>query len=95
MKKLVFAAIAAIAMVSASNVFANITTASTAAYGPNDTTAVDTVAPEQQTEPAEPTDTAASLNDSTDDTAMLMFSDSTVTDSASVLGSDSSAVAML
>lgn len=92
MKKLVFAAIAAIAMVSASNVFANVTTASTAAYGPNDTTAVDTVAPEQQAEPA---DTAASLNDSADDTAMLMFSDSTVTDSASVLGSDSSAVAML
>lgn len=92
MKKLVFAAIAAIAMVSASNVFANGATTGTAAYGPNDTTAVDTVAPEQQTEPA---DTAASLNDSTDDTALLMLSDSTVTDSASVLGSDSSAVAML
>lgn len=92
MKKLVFAAIAAIVMVSASNVFANGATASTATYGPTDTTAVDTVAPEQ---PAEPTDTTVSPNDSTDDTAMLMFSDSTATDSTSALGNDSSAVAML
>ena len=95
MKKLVFAAIAAIVMVSASNVFANGATASIATYGPTDTTAVDTVAPEQPAEPAEPADTTVSPNDSTDDTAMLMFSDSTATDSTSALGNDSSAVAML
>ena len=92
MKKLVFAAIAAIVMVSVSNVFANGAATSLPTAGPTDTTAVDTVAPEQQEEQA---DTTVSLNDSTDDTAMLMFSDSTDTDSTSALSADSSAVAML
>lgn len=92
MKKLVFAAIAAIVMVSASNVFANAATASFTTAGPTDTTAVDTIAPEQQEETP---DTPATVNDSTDDTAMFMLSDSTLTDSTSALCGDSSAVAML
>lgn len=88
MKKLFFAAIAAIVMVSVSNVFANNSMSGLSSSLPQDTTTVDTVAPaEQPTEqPAEqpadaPVETEA--EDSTvsatsaDDTAMMMFSDST------------------
>ena len=91
MKKLFFAAIAAIVMVSVSNVFANNSMAGLSSSLPQDTTTVDTVAPaEQPTEqPAEqpadaPVETEA--EDSTvsatsaDDTAMMMFSDSTEVD---------------
>ena len=91
MKKLFFAAIAAIVMVSVSNVFANNSMAGLNNALPQDTTTVDTVAPaEQPTEqPAEqpadaPVETEA--EDSTvsatsaDDTAMMMFSDSTEVD---------------
>ena len=91
MKKLFFAAIAAIVMVSVSNVFANNSMSGLSTSLPQDTTTVDTVAPaEQPTEqPAEqpadaPVETEA--EDSTvsatsaDDTAMMMFSDSTEVD---------------
>ena len=91
MKKLFFAAIAAIVMVSVSNVFANNSMSGPCSSLPQDTTTVDTVAPaEQPTEqPAEqpadaPVETEA--EDSTvsatsaDDTAMMMFSDSTEVD---------------
>ena len=91
MKKLFFAAIAAIVMVSVSNVFANNSMSGLSSSLPQDTTTVDTVAPaEQPTEqPAEqpadaPVETEA--EDSTvsatsaDDTAMMMFSDSTEVD---------------
>ena len=91
MKKLFFAAIAAIVMVSVSNVFANNSMSGLSSSLPQDTTTVDTVAPaEQPTEqPAEqpadaPVETEA--EDSTvsatsaDDTAMMMSSDSTEVD---------------
>ena len=75
MRKLFFAAIAAMVMVSVSSVFANVM--------PADTTANDTVAPAQ--EPAqEPTDTAVKVNPGADDTAWLMSTDSTTVDSSSV-----------
>lgn len=90
MKKLVFAAIATFVMVSVSNVFANGSKASFNTVAPADTTVTDTVAPA-----AEPAEEQAASTDSTDDTAMLMFSDSTSTDSAVAIGGDSSAVAML
>lgn len=85
MKKLFFAAIAAIVMVSVSNVFANNSMSSLSTALPQDTTTVDTVAPAEQ--PAEtPAETPAQTEDSTvsatgaDDTAMMMFSDSTEVD---------------
>ena len=94
MKKLFFAAIAAIAaivMVSVSNVFANASMSGLSTSLPQDTTTVDTVAPAEQPadQPAEqpadaPVETEA--EDSTvsatsaDDTAMMMFSDSTEVD---------------
>ena len=85
MKKLFFAAIAAIVMVSVSNVFANNSMAGLNNALPQDTTTVDTVAPAEQ--PAEqPAETPAQTEDSTvsatsaDDTAMMMFSDSTEVD---------------
>lgn len=87
MKKLFFAAIAAIVMVSVSNVFANASMSGLSTSLPQDTTTVDTVAPAEQLadQPAEqpadaPVETEA--EDSTvsatsaDDTAMMMFSDS-------------------
>ncbi len=87
MKKLFFAAIAAIVMVSVSNVFANASMSGLSTSLPQDTTTVDTVAPAEQPadQPAEqpadaPVETEA--EDSTvsatsaDDTAMMMFSDS-------------------
>ena len=90
MKKLFFAAIAAIVMVSVSNVFANASMSGLSTSLPQDTT-VDTVAPAEQPadQPAEqpadaPVETEA--EDSTvsatsaDDTAMMMFSDSTEVD---------------
>lgn len=92
MKKLVFAAITAIVMVSVSNVFANGSSTKFQMASPTDTTAIDTVVPEQQEETA---DTSADAINSNDDTAFLMLSDSTITDSTSILGSDSSAIAML
>ena len=46
MKKLFFAAIAAIVMVSVSNVFANASMSGLSTSLPQDTTTVDTVAPE-------------------------------------------------
>lgn len=91
MKKLFFAAIAAIVMVSVSNVFANNSMSGLSTSLPQDTTTVDTVAPSEQPseQPAEqpadaPVETEA--EDSTvsatsaDDTAMMMFSDSTEVD---------------
>ena len=91
MKKLFFAAIAAIVMVSVSNVFANASMSGLSTSLPQDTTTVDTVAPVEQPadQPAEqpadaPVETEA--EDSTvsatsaDDTAMMMFSDSTEVD---------------
>lgn len=91
MKKLFFAAIAAIVMVSVSNVFANASMSGLSTSLPQDTTTVDTVAPAEQSadQPAEqpadaPVETEA--EDSTvsatsaDDTAMMMFSDSTEVD---------------
>lgn len=89
MKKLLFAAIAAIVMVSVSNVFANNSMSDLNNALPQDTTTVDTVAPaEQPTEqpaeqpadvPVETEDSAVSAT-SADDTAMMMFSDSTEVD---------------
>lgn len=91
MKKLFFAAIAAIVMVSVSNVFANASMSGLNTSLPQDTTTVDTVAPAEQPadQPAEqpadaPVETEA--EDSTvsatsaDYTAMMMFSDSTEVD---------------
>lgn len=87
MKKLFFAAIAAIVMVSVSNVFANASMSGLSTSLPQDTTTVDTVAPAEQPaeQPADaPVETEA--EDSTvsatsaDDTAMMMFSDSTEVD---------------
>lgn len=91
MKKLFFAAIAAIVMVSVSNVFANASMSGLSTSLPQDTTTVDTVAPAElpADQPAEqpadaPVETEA--EDSTvsatsaDDTAMMMFSDSTEVD---------------
>ena len=89
MKKLFFAAIAAIVMVSVSNVFANASMSGLSTSLPQDTTTVDTVAPAEQPaeQPAEtPAETPAQTEDSTvsatgaDDTAMMMFSDSTEVD---------------
>ena len=89
MKKLFFAAIAAIVMVSVSNVFANNSMSGLNNALPQDTTTVDTVAPAEQPaeQPAEtPAETPAQTEDSTvsatgaDDTAMMMFSDSTEVD---------------
>ena len=85
MKKLFFAAFAAFVMISVSNVFANNSMSSLSTALPQDTTTVDTVAPAEQ--PAEtPAETPAQTEDSTvsatgaDDTAMMMFSDSTEVD---------------
>ena len=91
MKKLFFAAIAAIVMLSVSNVFANASMSGLSTSLPQDTTTVDTVAPAEQPadQPAEqpadaPVETEA--EDSTvsatsaDYTAMMMFSDSTEVD---------------
>ena len=89
MKKLFFAAFAAFVMVSVSNVFANNSMSSLRTVLPQDTTTVDTVAPAEQPaeQPAEtPAETPAQTEDSTvsatgaDDTAMMMFSDSTEVD---------------
>ena len=91
MKKLFFAAIAAIVMGSVSNVFANNSMSGLSTSLPQDTTTVDTVAPSEQSaeQPAEqPADAPveAEAEDSAvsatgaDDTAMMMFSDSTEVD---------------
>lgn len=89
MKKLFFAAIAAIVMVSVSNVFANNSMSGLNNALPQDTTTVDTVAPADQPaeQPAEqPADAPVEAEDSAvsatsaDDTAMMMFSDSTEVD---------------
>ena len=89
MKKLFFAAIAAIVMVSVSNVFANASMSGLSTSLPQDTTTVDTVAPSEQPseQPAEqPADAPVETEDSAvsatgaDDTAMMMFSDSTEVD---------------
>lgn len=87
MKKLFFAAIAAVVMVSVSNVFANNSMSSLNTALPQDTTTVDTVAPAEQPaeQPAdapvetEAEDSAVSATGA-DDTAMMMFSDSTEVD---------------
>ena len=91
MKKLFFAAIAAIVMVSVSNVFANNSMSGINNALPQDTTTVDTVAPAEQPaeqpveQPAdapveaEAEDSAVSATGA-DDTAMMMFSDSTEVD---------------
>lgn len=87
MKKLFFAAIAAVVMVSVSNVFANNSMSGLNNALPQDTTTVDTVAPAEQPaeQPAdapvetEAEDSAVSATGA-DDTAMMMFSDSTEVD---------------
>lgn len=87
MKKLFFAAIAAIVMVSVSNVFANASMSDLSTSLPQDTTTVDTVAPAElpAEQPAdapvetEAEDSAVSATGA-DDTAMMMFSDSTEVD---------------
>lgn len=85
MKKLFFAAIAAIVMVSVSNVFANASMSGLSTSLPQDTTTVDTVAPAEQPAdqpadaPVETEDSAVSATGA-DDTAMMMFSDSTEVD---------------
>lgn len=87
MKKLFFAAIAAFVMVSVSNVFANASMSGLSTSLPQDTTTVDTVAPAEQPaeQPAdapvetEAEDSAVSTTGA-DDTAMMMFSDSTEVD---------------
>lgn len=87
MKKLFFAAIAAVVMVSVSNVFANASMSGLNNALPQDTTTVDTVAPAElpAEQPAdapvetEAEDSAVSAT-SADDTAMMMFSDSTEVD---------------
>lgn len=87
MKKLFFAAIAAIVMVSVSNVFANASMSGLSTSLPQDTTTVDTVAPAElpAEQPAdapvetEAEDSAVSATGA-DDTAMMMFSDSTEVD---------------
>lgn len=88
MKKLFFAAIASIVMVSVSNVFANNSKANLGVAIPDDTTTVDSISPAEQ--PAEtpvdtPVDTTVdtTVNDSSEsnETAMLMFSDTTNVDS--------------
>lgn len=91
MKKLFFAAIAAVVMVSVSNVFANNSMSGLNNALPQDTTTVDTVAPAEQPaeqpveQPAdapvetEAEDSAVSTT-AADDTAMMMFSDSTEVD---------------
>ena len=87
MKKLFFAAFAAFVMVSVSNVFANNSMSGLNNALPQDTTTVDTVAPAEQPaeQPAdvpvetEAEDSAVSAT-SADDTAMMMFSDSTEVD---------------
>ena len=87
MKKLFFAAFAAFVMVSVSNVFANASMSGLSTSLPQDTTTVDTVAPSEQPaeQPAdapveaEAEDSAVSAT-SADDTAMMMFSDSTEVD---------------
>lgn len=84
MKKLFFAAIASIVMVSVSNVFANNSKANLGVAIPDDTTTVDSIAPaEQPTEtPAEtPVDTTVNDSSESNETAMLMFSDTTNVDS--------------
>ena len=89
MKKLFFAAFAAFVMVSVSNVFANNSMSGLSSSLPQDTTTVDTVAPAEQPadQPAEqPADAPVEAEDSAvsatsaDDTAMMMFSDSTEVD---------------
>lgn len=91
MKKLFFAAIAAVVMVSVSNVFANNSMSGLNNALPQDTTTVDTVAPSEQPseQPAEqpadaPVETEAEDSavsaTGADDTAMMMFSDSTEVD---------------
>lgn len=87
MKKLFFAAFAAFVIVSVSNVFANNSMSGLNNALPQDTTTVDTVAPAEQPaeQPAdapvetEAEDSAVSAT-SVDDTAMMMFSDSTEVD---------------
>ena len=82
MRKVFFAAIAAMVMVSVSSVFANSAKSEICIVMPTDTTANDTVAPAQ--EPAqEPTDTPVNVNPGADDTAWLMSTDSTTVDSTS------------
>lgn len=85
MKKLVFAAIAAFVMVSVSNIFAANSAASVTTAIPADTTTVDTVAPSTE-QPSQDEAPTVLDTDSTADTAMSMFTDTTSTtiDSASV-----------
>ena len=86
MRKVFFAAIAAMVMVSVSSVFANSAKSEMGIVMPADTTANDTVAPAQEPtqEPVqEPTDTAVKVNPGADDTAWLMSTDSTTVDSTS------------
>lgn len=83
MKKLFFAAIAAMVMVSVSSVFANSAKSEMGLVMATDSTENDTIAPaEQPTQ--EPTDSTAKLNPSSDETAWLMSTDSTQVDSSSV-----------
>lgn len=87
MKKLFFAAIAAIAMVSVSNVFANGTKNSTQFTTVSDTTVTAPVAQPDTTNG----DTTSTVSDTAgqDDTAMLMSSDTTGIDSTQTGTTDS------
>lgn len=84
MKKLFFAAITSIVMVSVSNVFANNSKANLGVAIPDDTTTVDSISPAEQPAetPAEtPVDTTVNDSSESNETAMLMFSDTTNVDS--------------
>lgn len=84
MKKLFFAAIASIVMVSVSNVFATNSKANLSVAIPDDTTTVDSISPAEQPAetPAEtPVDTTVNDSSESNETAMLMFSDTTNVDS--------------
>lgn len=91
MKKLVFAAVAAFVMVSVGNVFAVSSQSGLGTILPSDTTSTDSVAPVEQTvgQPAEtPADTTATSTEGSDDTALLMMSDSVTTDTTSTTSAD-------
>lgn len=81
MKKLFFAAIAAIVMVSVSNVFANnaMTVSNNSAVA--DSTVVDTTDTPVEDPTEEQKDSAAKMAPGADDTALVIYSDSTDVDS--------------
>lgn len=84
MKKLFFAAIASIVMVSVSNVFANNSKANLGVAIPDDTTTVDSISPAElpaETPVETPVDSTVNKQSEYNETALLMFSDTTTVDS--------------